>query len=293
MNFSKIKGPLFVFISALLFGSYGIWAVLLGSDFGPFFQGYVRSFLVLVILVPFVLITKSWKPLSIADWKKYAWCVSFAIFTQAPLYYAFQNAGVGVSSLIFFSVSLVTSYVIGFTLLKETPTKVKIISLSLALVGLALTFFSSLEIFSVLALLLAAVNGIASGGEVATTKLIPENFSTVQTSVIIWGAIFLTHLPLSLLFNEKQVIPTFSIHWIAMLTFALAGICAFWLVIEGFKYVDASIGGLIGLLEIVFAIMFGAVVFNESVTLFIIIGSALIIFAAILPYLSEIKNNKL
>ena len=291
MSFTKIKGPLFVFISALLFGSYGIWAVLLGSDFGPFFQGYVRSFLVLVVLVPFVLITKSWKPLSISDWKKYAWCISFAIFTQAPLYYAFQNAGVGISSLIFFSVSLITSYIIGFTLLQEALTKIKIISLSLALVGLALTFFSSLEIFSVMALLLAAVNGIASGGEVATTKLIPEKFSTIQTSVIIWGAIFLTHLPLSFLFNEKQIMPALNIHWLAMLAFALAGICAFWLVIEGFKYVDASIGGLIGLLEIVFAIIFGVIVFNELVTIFIIIGSLLIIFAATLPYLLEIKNN--
>ena len=285
MNKQSLKGSLFVFLSALLFGSYGIWAVLLGSDFGPFFQGYVRALLVLLVLVPIVFLQKSWVPVSFVDLKKYSWCMIFGIFTQAPLYYAFQNAGVGISSLIFFCMLLITSYVVGFTLLKEVPTKVKIISLILSVVGLLFTFFNSLESFSLIALILAAVNGVASGGEVATTKLIPEKFNALQTSIMVWGAIFVTHLPLSLLFGELQIIPKFDIHWLAMLGFTVAGILGFLLVIEGFKHVDASIGGLIGLLEIVFAIIFGALVFSESITLSIIVGSLLIIGAAVLPYL--------
>ena len=289
MNNQSLKGSLFVFLSALLFGSYGIWAVLLGSDFGPFFQGYVRALLVLLVLVPIVLLQKSWLPLSRDDWKRYSWCMGFGVFTQAPLYYAFQNAGVGISSLIFFSMLLITSYIVGFSLLKETPTRVKIVSLVLAFLGLAFTFFNSLETFSVIALILAAINGIASGGDVATTKLIPEKFGALQTSIMVWGAIFVTHLPFSLLLGENQIIPALNIHWLAMLGFTVAGVLGFWLVIEGFKRVDASIGGLIGLLEIVFAIIFGALVFGETITSPIIIGSILIIGAAVLPYIKT-KN---
>lgn len=286
----EFKGAALVFLSALLFGSYGIWAVLVGSDFGIFYQGYVRAFLVLLVLIPIVFIQKSWKPLSTNDWKNYMWCIGFGVFTQAPIYYAFQHVGVGISSLILFSMMLTTSYVVGFLLLKERPTKRKIVSLALAIIGLGITFYNSLEAFSSMALLLATINGVASGGEVATTKLIPEKFSTIQTSIIVWGAIFLTHLPLSFLFGERQLIPTFNIHWFAMIGFTFAGIFAFWLVIEGFKYIDASIGGLIGLLEIIFAIIFGVVIFKEKITISIIIGSVLIISAAILPFIKKTKQ---
>lgn len=287
MHKHSLKGSVFVFLSALLFGSYGIWAVLLGSDFGVFFQGYVRSFLVLIILIPIVLIKKSWKPLTKDDWVKYTWCCAFGVFTQAPLYYAFQHAGVGISSLIFFSALLITSYAVGFILLNESFTRTKVISFILAVIGLAFTFFRSLEAFSLLALLLAAVNGVASGGEVATTKLVPEKFSALQTTIMIWGAIFITHLLASLLLGEHQVMPAFNIQWLAMLGFTLAGVLAFWLVIEGFKYVDASIGGLIGLLEVVFAIIFGILVFHEQLTASILVGAILIIGAAMMPHFQK------
>lgn len=292
MNFSKIKGPFLIFLSAVLFGSYGLWAVLVGSDFGPFFQGYVRAFFILLILVPLAFFTKAWKPFTLSDGRKYFWTMFFGIFTQAPLYYAFQNAGIGISSLIFFSLLLITSYIIGFTFLNEKVTKIKIISLVIAIGGLVLTFGSSVAHVSVVALLLAALNGVASGGELATTKLIPEKFSTLQTSIMIWATILITHLPLSFLFHERQIPFSFNTHWIAMIGFTLAGVVAFWLVVEGYKYVDASIGGLIGLLEIVFSIMLGIIVFHESLTLAVFIGLTLIIIASILPHYYELKLTR-
>ncbi len=292
MSLLNLKGQIFVLLSAVLFGSYGVWAVLLGSDFGVFYQGYVRSFLVLLVLVPLVLLTKSWKPLTRDDIKAYAWCCGFGIFTQAPLYYAFQHAGVGIVSLIFFAVSLVTAYIVGALLLDEQITKIKFYSLILGIVGLLVVFSTSLGTFSVLALLLAGFNGIASGGEVATTKLVPEKFSAMQTSIMVWGSIFVTHLSLSFLLGETQILPAFNIHWLAMLGFTLAGVCAFWLVIEGYKSVDASVGGLIGLLEVVFAILFGVLVFYEVITVSIVVGSCLIIGAAMLPHVWTLLSRK-
>lgn len=288
----RIKGSFFVFLSALLFGSYGIWAVLLGSDFGVFFQGWVRAFLVLLILIPLAYFTKAWIPLSKSDLKLYAWCCGFGIFTQAPLYYAFQNSGVGIASLIFFAAFLVTSYVVGALMLNENIDRTKQIALFLALIGLVFTFWNSLGVFSFLALALAIVNGIASGGEVSTTKLIPQKFSALQTSIMVWGSIFITHLPVSLLIGEAQLTPTLSLSWLAMIGFAFAGVLAFWLVIEGFKYVEASVGGLIGLLEIVFAIVFGVLVFSENLYLSTIFGAIIIIFAASLPHFSDIFKKR-
>lgn len=288
----EIKGSLLVFVSAILFGSYGLWSVLLGPDFGVFFQGYVRSAMVLIILIPICYFSGSWIKMQKDDWKYFAWCTVFAVFTQAPLYYAFQNAGVGISSLVFFSVFVITSYLVGKLMLSENMNSVKIISLILAFIGLFFIFYTSLGVFSVFALIMASVNGIASGGEVSTTKLIPGKFPAIQTSVIIWFAIFITHLPMSLLFGEAQLLPQLNVSWLAMFAFAVAGLLAFYLVIEGFKLVDASVGGLIGLLEIVFAILFGWAVFNEQVTVSIMFGSVIILLAAALPSLSDILKNK-
>ena len=82
--------------------------------------------------------------------------------------------------------------------------------------------------------------------------------------------------------------------WLSMLGFALTGLIAFWLVIEGYKYADASIGGLLGLMEVLFGVLFGVFIFKEVITTSTLFGGGLIIFAAMLPDLSNLylKNHK-
>lgn len=288
----QLKGSLLIFISSILFGSYGIWSILAGKDFGVFFQGYVRAVMVLLFLVPLCIYFKSWVKIEKKDYKPFALFSLFVVFTQAPLYYAFQHSGVGIASLVFFATYLITQYVFGGLFLGEKIGKVKAISFVLATIGLLFVFNTSVGIFSLFALVMASVNGVASGAEIASTKLIRKEFGVIQTSIIGWLAIVVTHLPLSLLLGEKQMMPTFSIEWVAMLCFAISGMLAFMFVVYGYKTVEASIGGLIGLLEIVFAIIFGALVFGEHITLSIIIGSIIILCSAMLPYITEQLNKK-
>jgi len=63
-------------------------------------------------------------------------------------------------------------------------------------------------------------------------------------------------------------------------------------VIEGFKHIEASIGSLIGLAEILFRISFGIIFFAESLTIGTIIGGGLIILSAALPNLLFAKSHK-
>ena len=288
----QLKGSLFIFLSSILFGSYGIWSVLAGKDFGVFFQGYVRAIMVLVFLIPLCIYMRSWVKIEKKDYKSFALFSLFVVFTQAPLYYAFQHSGVGIASLVFFATYLITQYVFGGLFLSEKIGRIKAISFILAIVGLLFVFNTSIGIFSLFALIMASINGVASGAEIASTKLIRKEFGIIQTSIIGWLAIVITHLPLSILFGEKQILPTLSIHWIAMFCFAVSGMLAFMFVVYGYKTVEASIGGLIGLLEIVFAIIFGAIVFGEKITVSIIMGSIIILCSAMLPYISELYSRK-
>jgi len=280
-----------VLASALCFGSYGIWSRMLGKDFGIFYEGWVRSLLILIVLLPIALLTKNLKPIKKADIPWFSVTMLFTVFTQVPLYIAYNHLALGTTNLIFYSVFLITSYLFGWVFMREKMTIIKIISLVLALVGLATTFGLSLGVFSVGAMALAAFSGLASGGEVATSKKSSQNYSSIQIATYSWIFILLTHLPLSLLTHEVQIVPTFNLEWVAMIGYSVTGLAGFWLVIEGFKHIDASVGGLIGLMEIIFAIIFGVIFFHDRVILSTIIGGVLIISAAMVPDLYALMQG--
>mgnify|MGYP000728179508 CR=1 FL=1 len=289
---SSVRGYIMILISAVLFGSYGIWSKLLGDDFGIYYQGWVRSAIVLAILLPVMFITKSYKKVEKGDGKWILVPVLFGIATQAPLYYAFNHASIGTATLIFYALFVITSYIVARLFLGETITKPKIAAMILGFIGLALVFGLSLAKFSLIALLLAAINGIASGGEVSTTKKSTHKYSSLMVGNAVWLGILVTHLPLSLLTNEKQWPIAIDQNWAAMLAYSFAGLAAFWLVIEGFKFVDASIGSLVGLLEVIFGVLFGVLFFKEHLSPTIIVGGLLIIVAGMLPDLLNIIEHK-
>lgn len=288
----SIRGYVMILLSAVLFGSYGIWAKILGTDFGIYYQAWTRSALVMLVMIPLMIITKSYKKIHKKDWKWITVSVLFGVFTQVPIYYAFNHTSIGTATLIFYAMFVITSYVVGRIFLGETITKVKIVAILLAIVGLVLTFGLSLAEFSAIALALAAINGIASGGEVSTTKKSTNEYSSLMVSNAIWFGIFITHLPMSLLTHEKQLMPAMNAQWFAMLGYAAAGLAGFWLVVEAYKFVDASIGSLIGLMEIVFGIFFGILFFHEHLTLTVVLGALFIITAGMLPDLQTIWQHK-
>lgn len=281
-----------ILLSAIGFGSYGIWSRFTGEEFGVFFQGWVRSAIILLFLIPITYYTKSFKKVERKDLKWILVPVVIGIFTQAPLYYAFNNMDIGTATLIFYAMYVITSYLVGWWVMKEKIGLPKMISLALAIVGLVVMFGLSLEKFTFFAMLMAAINGVASGAEVTTTKIPTKKYSSLQLGVYMWLGGFVTHLPASLIVGEKQIPFEFNLVWLSMLAFALVGLVALWLVVEGYKHVDASIGGLIGLMEIIFGVIFGILIFGESLTLTVVLGGIIIIIAAMLPDLVNIINSK-
>ena len=283
------RGAILIFASSVLYGSYGVWSVWLGDDFGTFFQSYVRSIIVLSVVIPVLLFTKSWQHIDKRDLKFYAISSLFAAGTQVPIYYAFQHAGVGISTLLMFAMYLVTSFAFGRILLREHLTRNKFSSLLLAFVGLGVIFGSSLGGFELPALLCATLSGFCFGGYVSSTKLIPQKYSGLQTMVVIWAVGLVISLAASIAIGEKQVAPGLDRHWLVMCVYALAGVAASYFVIQGFKRVDASLGSIIGLLEIPFSVLFGIVFFQEGLAWTRIVGSIIIVSAATLPYVSNLK----
>ncbi len=292
MKLDSLKGYGAVLLSACMFGTYGIWSVLLGeANFGVFYQGWVRAAIILLLLTPLVWASKGFKKLRRRDLK---WIVIYAALclgTQAPLYYAFITTGIGTATLIFYAAFVMASYAVAKLFLNEIITKVKILAFVLAFAGLLLVFGFSILHFSAAGLLFAAINGLASGGEVSFTKKL-THYSSLYIAWIGWFVIFVSHLLFSLLLGEHQHIPQLTTTWGVMFTYAIAGLLGFWLVVEGFRKIDASIGSLIGLCEILFGVLFGTLIFHEHVGISTLIGGTFIIIAALLPDLVVIINRK-
>lgn len=166
-----------ILAASVLFATYGVWSKIMGDDFGIFYQGWVRAFIVLVILTPLLIWKKAFVRVKKEDYKWFAILIGFTIFTQVPLYYGFIKTGVGAATLMFYAMFIVASYVVGRFIIGEKITPIKLLSLVLAFGGMALVFNVSLMTFSALGLLMAAANGIASGGEVSSSKKLTDTYS--------------------------------------------------------------------------------------------------------------------
>ena len=285
------KGIIFILLSSFLFASYGVWSRLMGNYFGNFFQGWTRGIIICLILIPILLWKKEIIPIKRRDWKWMAVFLIFTSLTQAPIYYAFNHMDIGTASVLFFVTVLLTMYMFGLVFLKEKITTAKIIAFVMAVIGLFITYSFSLVVFSFLAASLAVLNGIASGGEVASTKKLSQTYSPLYLTFLSWLIIIVTNAPISILLGETQRLPEFNLPWLFQLCYVFANFFAFWFVVEGLKHVESSIGGLLGLLEVVFSILFGIIIFQETLTLKIIIGAMLVLTAAALPHLVEFRKR--
>ena len=288
----KTYGVTLILISSLLFASYGVWAKLIGDGMDPFYQGWSRAVLIVLFLTPILYYKRLIVPIKREHFKLFAIFLTFTAGTQAPLFYAFTHMDIGSATLLFFVSMLLTMYTVGFFFLEEKMSRTKLASFALACAGMYFIFSFSLIAFTLLAALMAMLNGVASGGEISFSKKFSNSYSTLYITWLSWVVILITNAPLSFILNETILLPSFDIVWLWQVGYTVASMLAFWLIIEGLKHVEAGIGGLLGLLEIVFSVLLGIILFNEGLSTEVVIGSVLILTAAALPHLTEFAQRR-
>ena len=279
-----------VLLSTLMFGSYGVWSRLIGDTMGDFFQGWTRALLILVMLLPVVLVRRELVKIQKEDRR---WLVVFLVFTsltQAPIFYAFNHMDIGTATLLYFVSFFLTMNIVGVGFMGEKFSKVKMVSAVLALAGMYLVFSFSLSAFALFAALMAVANGVASGGEVAFSKKLSHKYSPLYLVTLSWAIILLTNSIISVSIGEPQVALSISKPWFWQLCYSVVSLFGFWFVIAGLKYVDVGIGALISLLEIIFSVALGILIFGELLTLSVLIGGLLILIAAALPNIKKLNQ---
>ena len=201
---NKLKGSLAILGTAFAYGSYGIWAKLIGSSFDLFFQTYMRAIIAWVIILGIVIYLKNWKKIRNSyDFKVLFGIAVFGILTQG-IYYSYLHLGVGLSSILYFFSILFAQFFIGIYFYKEKITTIKIISLIFSIFGVILIFKNDIESFEILAVIIALISGFSIGAQSSLTKLVSKKYSSWQISLFSWAGVILTCLPISLFLKETQ-----------------------------------------------------------------------------------------
>ncbi len=287
----KSLGTSYILISALFYGSYGIWSRLMVGAFGEFSQAWTRGLLLLVVVLLLNWKLKFIRKIEKKDWK---WFLAIAIaggINQAPYFLGFEHLSIGTATLLFYASLVVGGYILGKIFFNERMTVVKIVSLLVAIFGMVLIYGFTLTPSQVFPASMTVLAGLLGSSTVILSKKLVGNYHELQIMLGYFICQVLFNYPMALILGDALPVLQISTPWLGQLGYAIAMMLANMAVITGFGYLDPSIGSLIGLAEILFGVIFGVLIFGEVLGAGVIAGGICIILAAALPSLVEMKQK--
>lgn len=287
-----IKGTTYITISALFFASYGIWSRLMHDVFTPFNQAWSRGLFLLLILLAIGVVSRQFSRIKRQD---YIWFGIISLcggLNQAPYYFGFEHLPIGTATLLFYVSLVLGGYLVGKLVTNETISPLKLISLIVSIAGMAIIYRFSLTPDQIIPATFTVLAGLMGAGSAVLPKKLTTSYSETQVLTLTILSMFICNLIISLILQEPLPTISLSLPWLGWLGYAIALLIANLTVIAGFKYLDATWGSILGTLEIIFAIIFGIVLFGETPTSSTIIGSLIILTAILIPYLKPLLLEK-
>lgn len=291
---TKTKAPLgasLVVLSSFFYASYGIWTKLMGNFFDGYIASALRSVLVLLILAPIAIGYRQLEPLHLKrNWPYIGGMLFASLFIWGPLYYAVLHAGVGISLAVAYASIVIGMFLFGWLFAGERFTKDKAVSALLGIAGLALIFTPTTKNIGWLALLGALVSGIASAANSVFAKRI--YYEATQSTIMLWSTSVVANFIMAAFYSKSLPAIGWHAQWFYLAIFAGASVIASWSFVRGTKLIEAGAAGILGLLEIVFGVAFGVVFFHERPTFVVLVGMAVVILAAAIPYVQHYNSQK-
>lgn len=198
------------------------------------------------------------------------------------LYVAFTKVNIGTTYFLSFAASTICGYMLGSLLFREKLGVRGVVAVLLAIAGLGFIYSVNLNTSDLVYTFAAVAAGVVAPGWSVCSKAISKRYSNLQMNLIDSAIAFILSLAASLALQEKWVPIEFNSLWIASIVFALIFLPTGFLVVYGFKYVEAQAGTLILLLEIVAGIVLGYVFCQQIITFRDALGGAMILAAVYL-----------
>ena len=293
-NKPKVNAPLgatLVVLSSFFYASYGIWTKLMGNFFEGYTASALRSILVLLVLIPIAVTYRKLEPIRLKrTWTHYFGMFLGSLVVWGPLYYAIIHADIGISLILHYASYLIGMFVFGWLFARERFTRDGWLSALLGLIGLGLVFSPSTASFGWLALGAATLSGVGAAIVTFASKQIP--YKATQATLAIWSMSTIANVLVALVISETRPAIGWHVQYLYLLVFAIASVIASWSLTKGVKLIDAGAAGILGLLEIVFGVLFGVIFFHERPDVVALIGMAIIIAAATIPYIKDYNTKR-
>lgn len=282
-----LRGAEALFGSAIAYAFTAVFIKIVAPMWGDKAQVLVRWGLVFIFLIIYGYLTKQDYKITFRQFGGvFAIGLTFIIvvllFTSG-----IQKTSVANALFTYFGTVIIAAFTFGTLFLKESITKLKIISICLSLLGLA--FFGGQLTSNSSGLLLMVIAGIFG----AMTTFLYKKFKDIKRyTVLLWQFGIGTFFAALVTFVSKdEIIREFSFKVsILTLIFSFFVLLSTGLAIYGFQHFDVNLGNAISTSEIVFGAILGYLFFKETINMNEFIGGLLIFTAAIVSSFTKVED---
>lgn len=274
--------------SGLIYAIYGPLTRITGNDFGEITQSFIRAVMRVLIILCVIIFIKDFKRIQKKD---IPWFLLSGIAGAGStlLYtYAIQKISMGTTMFLFYGTGIIVSFIIGKLIYKEHLNTSKIVSLIFSILGLLILFIREIDFSNLFYLILASLSGVCYSIYSTFSKKVSNNYSITQI-VLSFAIIDIFVYAGSFLFISESSNFASITPWISNFVFALLVSINVFLMVYGFKHLEAQKASLLLLSELLFIILIGVIFYSEIPSIQEFFGSILIFIGLTLPY---IKNGK-
>jgi drug/metabolite transporter (DMT)-like permease len=284
---NKIIPSISLLLAGFGYALYGPLSRIVGNEFGPIGQTLSRSLIRLIMIIVIIFLFKI-KLKKIAKKDIYWFTLLAASAAFCTLFYipAIIHLPFGLTMFLFYALGTISSYFAGYILFKEKLNTSKIVALILAVIGLAVMFVESVHLVNNLYLIFACASGFFYGLYSPFSKKLTNSYSLTQSIFITIIAEFFIYLVSWFVFRDNIFVVSVK-PWLANLLYAFDVMIITYLVFYGFRHLEAQIGSLLILSELIFIILIGLIFYNEVPTTMQLVGGALIIFGMVVPQFAK------
>lgn len=276
---TQLRGTANLITAAMLYGLTGIFLKFVGYELPLFYQNWTRY---LVAACIFIWTFRQWEKIQKKDYiwiglRTIAGVCAFLSFTVS-----INVMQLGITYFIFYGGSTIGGYALGWALFHERLTALRIACLALAIAGLSLVYGIGVSAHGPLYMGLAFISGICTSFWNTASKKITE-YPATQLAFLDIALAIPIYIFLSLITKEPWPLTEVSMVQGASLFLGVIIAATGLLMVNGFRKLDAQIGSLIMLTEIIFVIIYGYLFYREIPTIMTTLGGVCIIIAMILP----------
>jgi len=291
---SKLSGYIFIFISCIIYGLYGIYTRQIVNDFEVFNVQFFREGLTAIIILVLTLLGFSkWGKIQKEDVKYLLLIGIVSTINNVCMYYVYQLLPLGIASFTTYSSIIIMSLLMGYIIFKERLDKIGVISLLSVILGLFVMFRLQTEGLNVLGILIGLTYGFMISLFVTFTKKLKGEYGPLQVYMV--AAIFtsISSLIISIIIGEDFPTLEFNSAWLWIVIFAISAALANGLYILGIQQkVEMSIASIIMPMESVTLAITGYIFYSEVMGTRSILGAIIILVASITPSLVELYKRK-